>query len=357
MAKPIDYDALLKDFITDFFPDLIAFANPLLYAAIDWDRGYVFLEQELINALRGKFKVRGKRRQTDKLVKVYLKNGLEHFVFVHIEFQHKKEKGFGRRMFVYRALIGLRYGLDNITAMAIFTGAPPPAEERSYYSDTFGTSIEYKFGTVIAAELEEDRLLEVSNNPFALAMLAALYAYQSRNKPKVRLGLKNQLFALVKSQDIGIDKIVKMLIFVRDYVNLPQKLENEFQETQFSLVFPNAEAMTISKGTKEFAVGLYEHVFGYDPETLLKEEKKKAQELLDKERQVVIEALRREEEGLQKAEEERQKAEEERLRLDNTIRYLHETVKMSAAEIATIVDKEIVYIEKLLASANENDQD
>jgi PAS domain-containing protein len=165
-----------------------------------------------------------------------------------------------------------------------------------------------------------------------------------------RLISKNQLFALVKSQDIGIDKIVKMLIFVRDYVNLPQKLENEFQETQFSLVFPNAEAMTISKGTKEFAVGLYEHVFGYDPETLLKEEKKKAQELLDKERQVVIEALRREEEGLQKVE-------EERLRLDNTIRYLHETVKMSAAEIATIVDKEIVYIEKLLASANENDQD
>ena len=108
--------------------------------------------------------------------------------------------------------------------------------------------------------------------------------------------------------------------------------------------------MTISKGTKEFAVGLYEHVFGYDPETLLKEEKKKAQELLDKERQAVIQAIGREEK-------ERQKAEEERLRLDNTIRYLHEIVKMSAAEIATIVDKEIVYIEELLASANENDQD
>jgi PAS domain-containing protein len=115
--------------------------------------------------------------------------------------------------------------------------------------------------------------------------------------------------------------------------------------------------MTISKGTKEFAVGLYEHVFGYDPETLLKEEKKKAQELLDKERQAVIQAIGREEKERQKAEEERQKAEEERLRLDNTIRYLHEIVKMSAAEIATIVDKEIVYIEELLASANENDQD
>ena len=42
MPKPIDYDALLKDFITDFFPEFIAFADPELYEAIDWSRGYTF---------------------------------------------------------------------------------------------------------------------------------------------------------------------------------------------------------------------------------------------------------------------------------------------------------------------------
>ena len=62
------------------------------------------------------------------------------------------------------------------------------------------------------------------------------------------------------------DKILKLLIFVRDFVNLPQTFENEFRETQYYLTFPKTEAMTISKGTKEFAAGLYEHVFGYDPD-------------------------------------------------------------------------------------------
>ena len=57
MAKILDYDALLKDFVTDFFQDFVAFVSPELYEAIDWTKGYTFLEQELINAFRGKWKM------------------------------------------------------------------------------------------------------------------------------------------------------------------------------------------------------------------------------------------------------------------------------------------------------------
>ena len=181
MPKPIDYDALLKDFITDFFPEFIAFADPELYEAIDWSRGYTFLEQELINALRGKFKIRGKRKFTDKLVRVYLKTGAEHLVFIHAEFQHQSEVGFGRRMYEYRALIGLRYGVEDISAIAVFTGAPPPIEEQSYQRITFKTRIQYDFISIVAAQEKEQALIDASDNPFAFALLAALYAYQSKN--------------------------------------------------------------------------------------------------------------------------------------------------------------------------------
>lgn len=343
MAKPIDYDALLKDFISDFFPDFIAFVNPEFFEAIDWSKGYEFLEQELINAMRGKFKVRGKRKQTDKLVKVHLKIGVEHHVFVHGEFQHKPEPGFSYRMYNYRALIGLRYNIENITAIAIFTGAPPPQEERSYKNLTFGTQLEYKFKTIVAAELDEQALIKESDNPFALAMLAAQYAFRSRNDPKLRLKLKTQLFSLVRSkQNLHVDKIVKLFIFVRDFVNLPKHLENEFQQTQFSLVFPNEEQMIISKGTKDFALGLYEHIFGYNPIKALEEERKKLQKV-EEERQKAVEEER------QKAEEERQKVEEERQRINTTILNLHQLAKMSATEIATIVVMDLEYVEKLIA--------
>ena len=52
MAKRLDYDALLKDFVTDFFQEFVAFVSPELHADIDWIKGYTFLEQELINALK-----------------------------------------------------------------------------------------------------------------------------------------------------------------------------------------------------------------------------------------------------------------------------------------------------------------
>lgn len=136
----------------------------------------------------------------------------------------------------------------------------------------------------------------------------------------------------------NFDKILKLLIFVRDFVNLPQTFENEFRETQYYLTFPKTEAMTISKGTKEFAAGLYEHVFGYDPAVALEEERKQYKELLEKERQ--------------KAEEERQKAEEERQRIEaerqRTVLYFHETLQMPAAEIAQVLNLELAYIESII---------
>jgi len=141
------------------------------------------------------------------------------------------------------------------------------------------------------------------------------------------------------------DKILKLLIFVRDFVNLPQTFENEFRETQYYLTFPKTEAMTISKGTKEFAAGLYEHVFGYDPVVALEEERKQYKELLEKERQKAEEERLKAEEERQKAEDERQRIEAERQR---TVLYFHETLQLPAAEIAQVLNLDLAYIESII---------
>lgn len=76
--------------------------------------------------------------------------------------------------------------------------------------------------------------------------------------------------------------------------------------------------------------------------------------MLAKERQAAADALRRTEEEHQRAIEALQREEEERQRLDNTIRYLYEKVNMTIADIAEVVNKDITYIEALLAP-NPND--
>ncbi len=333
MAKIIDYDALLKDFVTDFFQDFVAFVNPELYADIDWTKPFTFLEQELINAFRGKWKTKGKRRQTDKLVKVQLITGEAHYIFVHIEFQHEYKSDFGFRMYEYRAIAGLRYGIEDISAFAVFTGDPPPPNELLYERRTYSTLLQYQFKSIVAASYPEQFLIDASDNPFAIALLAALYVNQSKKDEKKRLELKNKLFKLARAKKIPFDRIVKILNFVRDFIDLSPDFENEFKQTQYHLVFPNSDDMTISQGSKDFAAGLYEHVFGINP---LDE--------VEKERQKVIQAR-------QRAAIEHQRAEEAHQRVNAIILYLHQEMHLLAPQIAEIVDKDQAYIEELLAKA------
>jgi hypothetical protein len=334
MAKILDYDALLKDFVTDFFQDFVAFVSPELYEAIDWTKGYTFLEQELINAFRGKWKIKGKRRHTDKLVKVQLKTGKEHYIFVHIEFQHNYESDFARRMYEYRAIAGLRYGIEEISAFAVFTDDPPPVDELLYERRTYGTILQYQFTSIVAVSYPEQLLIDASDNPFAIALLAAQYTHQSKGDEPKRLELKNKLFELARAKNIPFDRIVKILNFVRDFIDLSPEFENEFQQTQYFLVFPNSDDMTISQGSKDFAAGLYEHVFGINPLTEVEKERQKAA----RERQRAQEEHQRAEEERQRAEEQRQQAEEQRQHTRAAILNLYQTLHLEPALIATIFE-------------------
>jgi hypothetical protein len=64
-SKPfkVDYDALFKAFIAHSFKDFLAFAIAELYQLVDWNYEPEFLEQELLNAMRGRYKQRGKQNQ------------------------------------------------------------------------------------------------------------------------------------------------------------------------------------------------------------------------------------------------------------------------------------------------------
>jgi hypothetical protein len=114
---------------------------------------------------------------------------------------------------------------------------------------------------------------------------------------------------------------------------LSPEFENEFQQTQYFLVFPNSDDMTISQGSKDFAAGLYEHVFGINPLTEVEKERQKAA----KERQ--------------RAQEEHQRAKEERQRTNSMILSLYQEFQMPIEQIARMANKDLEYIEDLIAKA------
>jgi hypothetical protein len=79
-----------------FFQKMVTFFFTDVSHEIDWEKGYSFLEKELLS-LQKENEVGNK--VADKLVKVYKLNGEEAWVLIHLEFQEKKESHFSARMF------------------------------------------------------------------------------------------------------------------------------------------------------------------------------------------------------------------------------------------------------------------
>jgi hypothetical protein len=101
-----DFDSPWKQILERFLADFLAFFFPEAHAGIDWSRGYTFLDKELQQVVRD---AKLGRRLADKLVQVWLRDGSETWVLIHLEVQSQEEQDFAQRMFVYHYRLFDRY--------------------------------------------------------------------------------------------------------------------------------------------------------------------------------------------------------------------------------------------------------
>jgi hypothetical protein len=115
-------DILLKSAFEETFPNLLRFFFPDADLVFDLEKGFEFLDKELLE-LFPELDKRGGSRFVDMLAKVFSKTGTIKWLLIHIEIQERDELLFGKRMFQYFYRIFDRYEVP-ISAMAIFTGSP-----------------------------------------------------------------------------------------------------------------------------------------------------------------------------------------------------------------------------------------
>ena len=190
MNSQADYDSPWKDVLDLFFEAALEFFFPAAYAQIDWSRGFEFLDKELqkitADAALG-------RRAVDKLVKVWLNDGQELWVLLHVEVQGQREADFEHRIYVYHYRSHDRFNLP-VASFVILTDEAENWRPTVYQAELLGTEVRLKFS---AAKLLDYRQqweeLERSNNPFAVVVQAHLIALQTRNDETGRLEQKLSL--------------------------------------------------------------------------------------------------------------------------------------------------------------------
>jgi hypothetical protein len=220
-----DYDSPWKDILVRFFPDFMAFFFPDIHAAINWSRGFEFLDTELqkisVKAAIG-------RRLVDKLVKVYLRNGREVWVLIHIEIQGKREKGFTLRMFVYHYRI---FNLHNrkVVSLVILADDDPRWRPSEFGYELFGTSLRLKFRAVKLLDYAGDwESLEASKNPFAVVVMTHLKASETRRSPELRYRWKLELVKGLYERGYTAEDVRQLFSFIDWLMMLPEELEKKF---------------------------------------------------------------------------------------------------------------------------------
>jgi hypothetical protein len=244
-----DQDYAWKDYISKDFFDCLAVVHPELYAKVDKSVPPEFLEQEMNNALRGKYKVKGKEKKTDKFVKLRLLNGEDYYIYVHLEVQDQLKDDFAERIYIYRSLISLRYMTQNITTIVIFTGKSPSEKHTIFKHTYFGSEVYYRFNYYVINDQSREALAAL-DRPFALAVLAAKCTLDTEEDEQQRLALKHKVVELAIKKQFPLDKIEELLSFVFDYMLLPKEVENEFMASPLISSLFKTDDMTVKAPTR-----------------------------------------------------------------------------------------------------------
>ena len=77
----------------------------------------------------------------------------------------------------------------------------------------------------LSSSIKEKKKLIASNNPTALAFLAAKYAAQSKGNPEKMYRLKKKVLDLVEKKWSGKQELENIVSFVFDYMLLPKEME------------------------------------------------------------------------------------------------------------------------------------
>ncbi|MBC6420054.1 MAG: Yae1 family protein, partial [Prochloron sp. SP5CPC1] len=214
-----------------------------------------FLDKELQKIVRD---AQLGRRYVDKLVKVWLKNGDEQWVLIHLEVQGDPEPNFEGRIYEYHSRLFLSYNCP-IATFVILGDERPTWKPQEYRNEIWGCKISFQFPIVKLLDYNERwEELENSTNPFATVVMAHLKAKQTRKNVSQRRQWK--LFITKRLYEKGYQRqdIINLFHFIDWVMRLPEDLEesflediDEYEEDQRMPYINSAERRGIRKGLEQ----------------------------------------------------------------------------------------------------------
>ena len=222
-----DYDTPWKQALESYFEDFLAFFFPQAHQDIAWEQGYETLDKELQEIVRD---AKTGKRFADQLVKVFLTDGEEKWLLIHIEVQSQSQADFAKRMYIYHHRIFDRYN-QKVVSMAVLADERESWRPQEFGYSLWGMTSYLRFPIIKLLDYQPRwSELEASNNPFAFVVMAHLKTKATTKKPQERFRGKITLAKMLYQGGYTEIQVGDLFRFLDWIMVLPEELEDNYEE-------------------------------------------------------------------------------------------------------------------------------
>lgn len=247
----MEYDGPWKYAVETMFEECVALLFPRIARDIDFAQGHEFLDQELQQIAP---ESESGKRVVDKLVKVFLRDGSERWLLIHLEVQGYSDERFPERMYVYNYRSFDKFRRD-VVSLAILIDDNPNFRPNEYRRAHWDFEVTCRYPIVKLLDFRERwQELEESSNPFALVVKAHLRTLETRGNEQARYSWKKHFLLELYRSGLHRETIVALYKFIDWLMQLPSGLNDqlftEIEETKELIemeYITTAERMGIKK--------------------------------------------------------------------------------------------------------------
>jgi hypothetical protein len=222
-----DYDSPWKEALDRYFRPFLALFFPPVHADIDWSRPYELLDKELQGVTRD---AELGRRYADMLVKVWLRDGSESWLLIHVEIQGRYEADFAKRIYVYNHRVFDKYDRE-VVSLVVLADDDPRWRPRGFHTARWGCKVGIDFEPVKLLDYAgREAELEASDNPFAKMLLAHLKTMETRGSPEDRRVWKVRLIRNLYECGLSANDVRELFRLIDWMMDLPPALDGLFWE-------------------------------------------------------------------------------------------------------------------------------
>ena len=219
-----DMDGGWKDIIEDFTEEFFSFYLPEMHAAIDFASGVRFLDRELSEIVSDSDNI---RREADRLLEVYLKDGGAEWILIHIEVQSYRDRTFAERMYVYNYRIFDKYRRYPVS-IAVLTDGERSFRPDNFRLEQFGCVTDFRFPVIKLLDLDSEGLVR-DQNPFAVVTRVQLAKLQSERDPDRRYSFRMELTKELYDRVYTKEQVIRLYRFIDYVLTLPKPKALKFR--------------------------------------------------------------------------------------------------------------------------------